>query len=1129
MTQKNGSICNLNRNCYHVKLPFLCKMHVWLHDNIGWYRAWHHHSARSGIHILVLAIWLLIATITIYSNLIREPGKVRADDTGLKSPTATASPNSWTNPSDAFSSNNTYASESTNNDSQGYRDFGFSVPGGATINGIEVTLEAYSQATSTVLSDNFGITDSSAVTGWTEDGSNSSGNGTVIKAASTGDNTASPDGDAFALIAGGGYICRSIDTSSVSSPLLSYYWRGDTDAEDNENGVVEYKTSGACADSVGWTNAASHELDDSNNDATEAWASNSVSVVSSNTLLIKFRSSASPNESFRIDGVSVTGTPSLTAVLNVRLSGDAGSSFTSDKTQALTGTETTYTLGSLSDFWGSAWSSTNFSDANFRLEVKLTDAGGGEIAYLDHVAVTVAYTAVSACSDSGDNDGDGWVDYPADPGCSSGADTDESNGVLFVCSDNLDNDGDSLTDGNDPKCSASTDTTETAACQDSTDNDGDGWTDYSADPGCGSVNDGDESNGFITDCADGLDNDGDGSTDGNDPGCSSAADTSELNLAVACDDDSDNDSDTFTDYPNDPGCLSMTDTDEFDAALACSNGIDDDSDDATDFPDDFACDSSEDDDEGDSFAECQNGVDNDDDELIDYPDDPGCESAQDNDETNEAGNSAPTVTVPTDLAQATDGSGFVTFKTNVSDADGDETKIRVRYSTDSGSTWQRAKIASVTPLFGESTCGSVVIRNDLIFQIRRIDTDECDSVTLAITWDTKAEQPQGGSLDNEFFEDVRIRVRPEDDADPQNLGDSAETSGEPAFVIDNKKPELLSFDSTTTNGTYGPGFFGINIRATYDESLDGEDSSIVVSLNNDVLNALNTVAGSTISGTYEVGATGSDQDIADLSVSSIVEAGESVKDLFGNVQTGSSLPENNFTENDIVVDTMAPVLGETVAVPTPGTDTTPAYTFTSTEAGALGNIGDCDPVETAAIVGSNSITFNTLTPGTYGTCEIFVTDAPGNVGTLSVTSFTITAPEVVPPPPPPPAGAVPVFILQQINQQQLQQETRGQITTPTSTTTLSTLPPATPQKLQFRSPNPTEQVRIMQQMLNILYPNSFPKTAITGVYDGNRTIRILSRFLREVRLCSPAYEGCGYNAGPKTMRALFDAVARKIR
>src|SRR3989338_8952984 len=146
MTQKNGSICNLNCNCYHVKLPFLCKMHVWLHDNIGWYRAWHHHSARPGIHILVLAIWLLIATITIYSNLIREPGKVRADDTGLKSPTATASPNSWTNPSDAFSSNNTYASESTNNDSQGYRDFGFSVPGGATINGIEVTLEAYSQA-----------------------------------------------------------------------------------------------------------------------------------------------------------------------------------------------------------------------------------------------------------------------------------------------------------------------------------------------------------------------------------------------------------------------------------------------------------------------------------------------------------------------------------------------------------------------------------------------------------------------------------------------------------------------------------------------------------------------------------------------------------------------------------------------------------------------------------------------------------------------------------------------------------------------------------------------------------------------------------------------------------------------
>lgn len=59
------------------------------------------------------------------------------------------------------------------------------------------------------------------------------------------------------------------------------------------------------------------------------------------------------------------------------------------------------------------------------------------------------------CSDGVDNDGDGLVDFPADPGCISATDNDEFNAPpapLPQCSDGLDNDADGLVDNVDPGC-----------------------------------------------------------------------------------------------------------------------------------------------------------------------------------------------------------------------------------------------------------------------------------------------------------------------------------------------------------------------------------------------------------------------------------------------------------------------------------------------------------------------------------------------------------------------------------------------------------------------------------------------------------------------------------------------------
>jgi hypothetical protein len=96
----------------------------------------------------------------------------------------------------------------------------------------------------------------------------------------------------------------------------------------------------------------------------------------------------------------------------------------------------------------------------------------------------------------------------------------------------------------------------------------------------------------------------------------------------------------------------------------------------------------------------------------------------------------------------------------------------------------------------------------------------------------------------------------------------------------------------------------------------------------------------------------------------------------------------NFTSADIT----APTLSETTAIPTPTTDTTPDYTFSSTEAGTITYGGDCSSSTSSAVSGENTITLTTLSDEVYSNCTITVTDASNNQSSaLNITSFTVAA------------------------------------------------------------------------------------------------------------------------------------------
>lgn len=71
-----------------------------------------------------------------------------------------------------------------------------------------------------------------------------------------------------------------------------------------------------------------------------------------------------------------------------------------------------------------------------------------------------AARAKAACRDGSDNDGDGYTDWPSDPGCSNKNDRSELNPAI-ECDDGVDNDGDSATDMADTGCASPSDGDET--------------------------------------------------------------------------------------------------------------------------------------------------------------------------------------------------------------------------------------------------------------------------------------------------------------------------------------------------------------------------------------------------------------------------------------------------------------------------------------------------------------------------------------------------------------------------------------------------------------------------------------------------------------------------------------------
>jgi hypothetical protein len=211
-------------------------------------------------------------------------------------------------------------------------------------------------------------------------------------------------------------------------------------------------------------------------------------------------------------------------------------------------------------------------------------------------------------------------------------------------------------------------------------------------------------------------------------------------------------------------------------------------------------------------------------------------------------------------------------------------------------------------------------------------------------------------------------------------GDAAALDNVSVTAIDATAPIITNVSSDKADGTYTIGEV-IDIDVTFSENVSG---TMALTLDSGGTCDITVTASNTGTCDYVVSAT---QNSLDLTLSS---ATGTVSDAAGNPMS-NFVPSVNLAANKalIISTPVPPTLTEVTPVTTPTFDTTPTYVFHSTEAGTINYAGGCTSSTGVAVVGNNTVTFDSLAVGTYD-CTITVTDIDTEFTDLAVTQFFIS-------------------------------------------------------------------------------------------------------------------------------------------
>lgn len=234
-------------------------------------------------------------------------------------------------------------------------NFGFSIPVGATINGILVEVEQEwssggdgGSAPSNVDAIRITVTYTPGTATVTTDSATSI---TTIDAALAG--TVTSDG-------GNTITERGVCWATTANPTTS-----------SSKATASGTTGSYTVSATGLTQSTTYHY--------RAYAINSAGTSYGSDQTFTTNGFTNPANAYADDSSYAT-TPGDTGDIWIQLSGDGGSTWTSKLTKTFTGTETAQTYGNgATELWGATWTNTNVNDTNFRLRIGCGTATWGEI------------------------------------------------------------------------------------------------------------------------------------------------------------------------------------------------------------------------------------------------------------------------------------------------------------------------------------------------------------------------------------------------------------------------------------------------------------------------------------------------------------------------------------------------------------------------------------------------------------------------------------------------------------------------------------------------------------------------------------------------------------------------------
>lgn len=315
---------------------------------------------------------------------------------GPKFPTLATSPNQWTTPNNAFSNDTAFATDAVSGDKQGYARFGFNVPPGTAITGIQVAVDGLASVnpanTGNLIPSGVGNYDQ-----WRAQ-PNPDNATKRVNAVSTNDgassyidSTTNNKAETY-VVPGSGVPAGSTITAVTLRVVASEASAGATIRLRVENGTGAGMQSDGADQSLTMTYQPYTRAMPTNPLTSSAWTVAEVNSWTTRFGVVRTNATGGTPRVTQLY-VTVDYTPPITGSLGVELSANGGSSWTGVKTATFNDTESEITLGNAGDMWGKSWTASDFADGNFVLRVTNNFSTG--LVSLNYVTARVYYGTAS--------------------------------------------------------------------------------------------------------------------------------------------------------------------------------------------------------------------------------------------------------------------------------------------------------------------------------------------------------------------------------------------------------------------------------------------------------------------------------------------------------------------------------------------------------------------------------------------------------------------------------------------------------------------------------------------------------------------------------------------------------------